>query len=176
MWNRRIWAFWRLKGCHAVVWRGMAMAHRRNKPTELHRRRQPFLMKSIFATNPGATTASWACGQPLPGDVAVGVSNQPPMSSIWNHAGTHRPPAPVALPTRDDDWMRATGAINNANASLIRALMALHRHRRLPTGQPPPPKMRTLPGTPLAKARMARKIRRQKGAKIYASARRSWSR
>jgi len=67
--------------------------------------------------------------------------------------------------------MRATGANNNANAALDQGIDAYNRTRPgLPARQPPPAEMRTAAQETRCQARMARKIRSKKGAKIYARA------
>jgi transposase len=99
--------------------------------------------------------------------VAVGVSNQPPdvehlepmLERITASAG--------ALPdmmTMDAGYWSE----DNAKACADQGIDAYIATGRLPHGQPPPPRRGPMPKDADLKARMARKLRSKKGARIYA--------
>ncbi|MCT0204181.1 transposase [Synechococcus sp. CS-602] len=99
--------------------------------------------------------------------VAVGVSNQPPDVEHLEPMLVRIAASAGALPTvmtMDAGYW----SDNNANACADQGIDAYIATGRLPHGQPPPPKCGPLPRNADAKARMARKIRSKKGAKIYA--------
>lgn len=99
--------------------------------------------------------------------VAVGVSNQPPdvehLNSMAQRIATNTGTLPKVMTMDAGYWSE-----NNANCCADLGIDACIATGRLPHGQPPPPKRGPLPRDADAKTRMARKLRRKKGAKIYA--------
>ena len=99
--------------------------------------------------------------------VAVGVSNQPPdvehLEPMLERIAASAGALPTVMTMDAGYWSE-----NNANACADQGIDAYIATGRLPHGQPPPPKRGPLPRDADAKARMARKIRSKKGAKIYA--------
>jgi transposase len=99
--------------------------------------------------------------------VALGVSNQPPdvehLEPMLVRIAASAGALPTVMTMDAGYWSE-----NNANACADQGIDAYIATGRLPHGQPPPPKRGPLPRNADAKARMARKIRCKKGAKIYA--------
>jgi transposase len=99
--------------------------------------------------------------------VAVGVSNQPPdvehLEPMAERIAANTGTLPKVMTMDAGYWSE-----NNAKACADQGIDAYIATGRLPHGQPPLPKRGPLPRYADAKTRMARKLRRKKGAKIYA--------
>jgi transposase len=99
--------------------------------------------------------------------VALGVSNQPPdvehLEPMLVRIAASAGALPTVMTMDAGYWSE-----NNANSCADLGIDAYIATGRLPHGQPPPPKRGPLPRNADTKARMARKIRSKKGAKIYA--------
>lgn len=99
--------------------------------------------------------------------VSVGVSNQPPdvehLEPMLQRIAANTGALPTVMTLDAGYWSE-----DNANCCADKGIDAYIATGRLPHGQPPPPKRGPLPRDADAKTRMARKLRRKKGAKIYA--------
>jgi transposase len=153
----------------AMPYRGLA--HRADGSPTAKSQRNFTDPDSHIVKSDGNVLQGYNCQAVVDGDhqviVAMGVSNQPPdvehLVPMLERTITNTSQVPKTLIADAGYWSE-----DNAAACEQRGVDPHIATGRLPHGQPPPPIFGPIPKDLDAKGRMARKLRKKKGQKIYA--------